>query len=218
MLSRRGGSRRSRDTHRWRRRNRVYLAGRFTSDTPASLEALALDPQTSGGLLAAVEPGRAPSLVSQGWWDVGKVESGPSSVVLTGAAALSQTHDGYRGPRMTANPPRPTGLIGKPIYLDYNATTPVDPRVADALRPYLSTFFGNPSSSHSYGPPAHDAIRTARARVARLAGTDPQTIVFTGSGSEANLLAIPRHCAGPVGSRQAHSNATHRAPLGARSL
>lgn len=91
---------------------------------------------------------------------------------------------------MTANPPRPTGLIGKPIYLDYNATTPVDPRVADALRPYLSTFFGNPSSSHSYGPPAHDAIRTARARVARLAGTDPQTIVFTGSGSEANLLAI----------------------------
>ncbi len=68
-------------------RNRVYLAGRFTSDAPASLEALALDPQTSGGLLAAVEPGRAPSLVSQGWWDVGKVESGPSSVVLTGAPA-----------------------------------------------------------------------------------------------------------------------------------
>jgi cysteine desulfurase len=80
--------------------------------------------------------------------------------------------------------------MGGPIYLDYNATTPVDPRVADALRPYLSTFFGNPSSSHPYGQPAHDAIRSARAQVARLAGTDPETIVFTGSGSEANLLAI----------------------------
>ena len=91
---------------------------------------------------------------------------------------------------MTASPPRPLGLAGMPIYLDYNATTPVDPRVADALRPYLSTFFGNPSSSHPYGRPPHDAICSSRAEVARLLGTDPETIVFTGSGSEANLLAI----------------------------
>ena len=46
-------------------------------------------------------------------------------------------------------PPHP-GLVGGPVYLDYNATTPVDPRVAEAMRPYLTDFFGNPSSSHPY--------------------------------------------------------------------
>jgi selenide, water dikinase len=64
-------------------RNRAYLKGRFTSDAPAALEALAVDPQTSGGLLAAVASRSAPALVSDGWWEVGEVKAGPASVVLT---------------------------------------------------------------------------------------------------------------------------------------
>jgi selenide,water dikinase len=64
-------------------RNRAYLNGRFTSDAPAALQALALDPQTSGGLLASVAPQHAPALISDGWWEVGEVRAGPVSVVLT---------------------------------------------------------------------------------------------------------------------------------------
>lgn len=78
----------------------------------------------------------------------------------------------------------------KPIYLDYNATTPVDPVVADAIEPYLREHFGNPSSSHVYGRQAHDAVERARAQVAALIGARPNEIVFTGCATEANNLAI----------------------------
>ena len=77
-----------------------------------------------------------------------------------------------------------------PIYLDYNATTPIDPAVLDAMRPYLETHFGNPSSTHSYGKTAHDAIEHARGQVARLIGAQPDEIVFTSSGTEASNHAI----------------------------
>jgi cysteine desulfurase len=83
-----------------------------------------------------------------------------------------------------------SGLQNGPIYLDYNATTPVDPLVVEAMLPYLSTHFGNPSSSHSYGYVAHQAIDTARAQVARLLGCSPREITFTGGGSESDNLAI----------------------------
>jgi cysteine desulfurase len=82
------------------------------------------------------------------------------------------------------------GLESGPIYLDYNATTPVDPVVVEAMLPYLSTHFGNPSSSHSYGRAAHQAVDTARAQVARLLGCSPAEITFTGGGSESDNLAI----------------------------
>ncbi|MCW6006571.1 cysteine desulfurase [Micromonospora sp. CPCC 205371] len=82
------------------------------------------------------------------------------------------------------------GLTDGPIYLDYNATTPTDPRVVDAMLPYLTTHFGNPSSGHTYRTAPADAIARARAQVARLIGAQPAEIVFTGSGSEANNLAI----------------------------
>lgn len=82
------------------------------------------------------------------------------------------------------------GLTDRPIYLDYNATTPTDPRVVDAMLPYLTTHFGNPSSGHSYGAAPADAVTVARAQVARLIGARTEEIVFTGSGSEANNLAI----------------------------
>ncbi len=82
------------------------------------------------------------------------------------------------------------GLQNGPIYLDYNATTPVDPVVVEAMLPYLSTHFGNPSSSHSYGHRAHQAIDAARAQVAGLLGCTSEEVSFTGGGSESDNLAI----------------------------
>lgn len=82
------------------------------------------------------------------------------------------------------------GLNRPPIYLDYNATTPVDPRVVDAMLPYLSEQFGNPSSGHPAGAAAARAVTAAREQVARLVGAHADEVVFTGSGSEADNLAI----------------------------
>ncbi|MDN3028590.1 cysteine desulfurase family protein [Streptomyces sp. S.PB5] len=81
-------------------------------------------------------------------------------------------------------------LRGGPAYLDYNATTPVDPDVLEAMLPYLTTHFGNPSSGHAYGRPAAAGVAGARAQVAHLIGAVPEEIVFAGSGSEANTLAL----------------------------
>ena len=78
----------------------------------------------------------------------------------------------------------------KPIYLDYNATTPLDPQVRQAMLPYLGDNFGNPSSTHPYGTTARKAVEKARQQVAELLGCKPYEIVFTGGGSEANNLAI----------------------------
>lgn len=78
----------------------------------------------------------------------------------------------------------------QPIYLDYNATTPVDPLVVEAMLPYLREHFGNPSSSHPYGAQAQAGVEKAREQVAALLGCRPDEIVFTGSGSESNNLAI----------------------------
>jgi len=77
-----------------------------------------------------------------------------------------------------------------PIYLDYNATTPVAPEVADAMLPYLREHFGNPSSSHVYGQRARDAVAQARAQVAALIGAALGEVVFTSCATEANNLAI----------------------------
>src|SRR6516225_2684311 len=76
------------------------------------------------------------------------------------------------------------------IYLDHNATTPVDPAVLDAMLPYLRGEFGNPSSAHGLGNRAHHAVETARAEVARLIGAAPDEIVFTSGGTEASNIAI----------------------------
>jgi cysteine desulfurase len=81
-------------------------------------------------------------------------------------------------------------IIMSPIYLDYNATTPLDPAVVEAMLPYLQTHFGNPSSTHAYGKTAHDAVDHARSQVAALLGAEPEEIVFTGGGSEASNQAI----------------------------
>jgi len=78
----------------------------------------------------------------------------------------------------------------EPIYLDYNATTPLDPAVIEAVRPYLETHFGNPSSGHIYGVRAKKAVETARRQVAEMLGARVDEIVFTSGGSESNNLAI----------------------------
>jgi len=76
------------------------------------------------------------------------------------------------------------------IYLDHNATTPVAPEVLDAMLPYLSDRYGNPSSDHPFGRRAAAAVDQARAQVAALIGADPGDIVFTSGGTESNNLAI----------------------------
>ena len=78
-----------------------------------------------------------------------------------------------------------------PIYLDYSATTPVDPRVADKMIPYLCEHFGNPASrSHSFGWVADTAVEEAREQVAALVNADPKEIVWTSGATESNNLAI----------------------------
>ena len=84
--------------------------------------------------------------------------------------------------------------IKTPIYLDYNATTPIDRRVADAMLPYLYDYFGNPSSSHRFGVQAKLSLEHARQQVADMIGAKPPEIVFTSGGTEANNLAIRGYC------------------------
>jgi cysteine desulfurase len=80
------------------------------------------------------------------------------------------------------------------VYLDHSATTPVDPRVVEAMLPYLTEKFGNPSSVHFYGQEARAAVDRARREVADLVGARPNEVVFVSGGTEANNLAVRGHC------------------------
>ncbi len=76
------------------------------------------------------------------------------------------------------------------IYLDNHATTPLDPRVLDAMMPYLTEHFGNPSSNHPFGWVAREAVERAREEVAELVKASPEEIIFTGGATESNNLAL----------------------------
>ncbi|MEZ4385038.1 MAG: cysteine desulfurase family protein [Nannocystaceae bacterium] len=77
-----------------------------------------------------------------------------------------------------------------PIYLDYNATTPIHPEVREAMLPWLGARWGNPSSGHAYGREAARAVAQARAEIAALIGASAEEIIFTGGGTEADNLAL----------------------------
>ena len=99
-----------------------------------------------------------------------------------GVAAARGAGDGARGGTMN---------VEMPIYLDYQATTPLDPSVLEAMLPWFAQRFGNPhSSSHRYGTEAADAVEIARGFVAAEIGADPREIVFTSGATESNNLAI----------------------------
>lgn len=76
------------------------------------------------------------------------------------------------------------------VYLDHNATTPLDPRVLEAMMPYLREEYGNPSSLHQWGRAARTALEDSRAKIASLLGAERESIIFTGGGTEADNLAI----------------------------
>src|ERR1700730_4280321 len=80
--------------------------------------------------------------------------------------------------------------VKRPVYVDYNATTPVAPAVQAAIRPWLEEHFGNASSAHGYGQRPREAVALARQEVAALIGARDKEIVFTGSATEADNLAL----------------------------
>jgi len=80
--------------------------------------------------------------------------------------------------------------MSEQVYLDYNASTPIAAEVAEAMRPFLTAHYGNPSSPHWAGAPAREAVEKARGQVAALLGADPAEIVFTSGGTESNNHAI----------------------------
>jgi cysteine desulfurase len=77
-----------------------------------------------------------------------------------------------------------------PVYFDNNATTRLDPRVLEAMLPYLSGPYGNASSLHRFGRMARDAVEAARAKVAALVGAQASEVIWTSGGTEANNLAL----------------------------
>ncbi len=100
-----------------------------------------------------------------------------------------------------------------PAYLDHNATTPTDPRVVEAMLPYLTGPYGNPSSLHRYGRAARDGVERARAQVAALVGAQPQEVIWTSGGTEANNLALKGLCWGQPRGRVLYGATEHPAVM-----
>ena len=109
------------------------------------------------------------------------------------SAVERRTHKPYVGgsnPSAATSPPIKVRIMGKSVYLDYAATTPVDREVYKAMRPYFSDKFGNPSSVHRRGQEAKKALDGARIKAAELLNCKPEEIVFTSGGTESDNLAL----------------------------
>jgi len=100
------------------------------------------------------------------------------------------------------------------IYLDHNATSPLDARALEAMHPWLTGVHGNPASVHRYGRAAHAALEVARAQVAALVNAQPAQVVFTGGGTEADNLALKGVCSGAPSGRLLVGSLEHSAVLG----
>src|SRR4051794_16103679 len=99
---------------------------------------------------------------------------------------------------MPARKGYPRGSSMHPVYFDNNATTPLHPRVREAMLPWIGELHGNPSSLHRFGQAARNAVEEAREKVAALLGVRPPELVFTASGTEANNTVI-FHCSRRTG-------------------
>ena len=110
------------------------------------------------------------------------------SRVAAGDGSAGAADDGSGATPERANKPEPTPF--RSVYLDHNATTPVDPEVVAAMLPLLEQHWGNPSSIHSAGNRARKAHESARRRVAQVLGCTARRLIFTSGGSEANNLAL----------------------------
>ena len=96
-------------------------------------------------------------------------------------------------------------------YFDHNATTPLDPRALEAMQPYLTGPYGNPSSVHRYGRAAREAIEAARAQVAQTFGAQPGEVIWTSGGTESNNLALKGVAEGRVPTRVLYGITEHPA-------
>ncbi|XP_072024693.1 cysteine desulfurase-like [Amphiura filiformis] len=109
------------------------------------------------------------------------------SCQAAGRAAAAVAAKAGRDAAQTSTDP----MEGRSLYLDAQATTPMDPRVLDAMMPYSVTYYGNPHSrTHSYGWESEDAVENARAQVAKVIGADPKEIIFTSGATESNNISV----------------------------
>lgn len=109
----------------------------------------------------------------------------------TAAAAVAHDDDPVSAPAPPAVMMKGVKMAGRPLYLDMQATSPVDPRVLDAMLPYYIDQYGNPHSrTHMYGWESDDAVEKAREQIAKLIGANPKEIIFTSGATEANNIAL----------------------------
>ncbi|MCA1783887.1 MAG: cysteine desulfurase [Intrasporangiaceae bacterium] len=138
---------------------------------------------------------------------IGRIEPLSSRRLLGGLSSRLKGFAGAVGPgvvirdRSQVESAR-SSLGDQVVYLDYNATTAVDPAVLEVMLPWLSAEFGNPSSSYGRGTRAREAVEDTRARMAALVGARSGSVVFTGSGSEADLLAVRGSVLGILAARE----------------
>ncbi|KAL1931337.1 hypothetical protein VTP01DRAFT_9479 [Rhizomucor pusillus] len=144
------------------------------------------------------------TFANQGVFKTAVLTATKRSLVPAAYRAFSQTSLARQNAAVTAEPPTASRLeeslgmqnasavaAGRPIYLDMQATSPLDPRVLDAMMPYMTDIYGNPHSrTHQYGWETEKAVENARAQVAKLVGADPKEVIFTSGATESNNISI----------------------------